>query len=776
MALPEAIFRNAIDLNRYGNKVSTDIARRFVDICVDSVQQIAVLERVGLGDSYRANRLRSIVAQMEKSLSGWKKYANKQVITELQGLAKVEAGFIENQLNKLVPSAAKADLQINGIQISPKFAESIVTIDPTRIKSRAVGQQLARFLGETTLSDSLGANITLPNGNIMQQAFNRIAENSVQLFRSSVEDGLYTGESIAQITKRLIGNSKTRDTANILQMAQKGGILTSPPINQVRTLVRTSVNQVSNTAALNVYKANSKVTKKYEYVATLDSRTSAVCSALDGRVFAYEDGPKPPQHFNCRSTIVPEIDYDNLPFDPPKGIARRSSVDGLMPASMNYGEWLYMQPNKVQAQILGGKLNPKTNKYEGAFRYFQRLASKNDNPRQALSKFVRADGSRITLTQLKARYGKPENIPIVSTPVPKPAKVAPRKAPKDTYAPTVQPKIAISRGKDIVAGRLASLDGFRKEYKGLLRQHTETRGEISVIQEKLNAIVRKMNKTSSMAKFVELDKTRDPFKAAKAVLVTKKQSIRADLARIEKQGTMQMFELRKEAIANSTITSAEAKEAIKNISFIGQKKGRDLIKADLEEFALMFNGGGITKRGRKIKYRPNQIDTVKIASGRAHNTSSGRGGSLIKVPAESTGYFGENDVRATVFHEAAHSLEGFNEKNASLAIAFRNNRVKSLTPVSPKNLKGTISDGYSLREAVLKDSFISPYVGRPYRTSSIDTNIIPKGVKAGEVFDEATEVISMGAEHFSDPENMFRLYQADPEHFYMILSLTRTTY
>ena len=776
MALPEAIFRNALDLNRYSNKVSTDIARRFVDICVDSVQQISVLERVGLGDSYRANRLRSIVAQLEKSLSGWKKYANKHVIGELQELAKVEAGFIENQLEKLVPSAAKANLQINGIKISPKFAESIVTIDPTKIKSRAVGQQLARFLGETSLSDNLGAAMSLPNGNIMQQAFNRIAENSVQLFRSSVEEGLFVGETTAQITRRLLGNSKAKDTANILQMAQKGGILTTPPINQVRTLVRTSINQVSNTAALNVYKANSDVTKKYRYVATLDSRTSAVCSALDGRMFTYDEGPKPPQHFNCRSTIVPVVDYDNLPFDPPKSIAKRSSVDGRLPASTNYGEWLYMQPNKVQAQILGGKFNPKTNKYEGAFRYFQRLAGKENDPRQALAKFVRADGSRMTLTQLKARYGKPENIPIVSTPVPKPAKVAPRKAPKDTYKPTVQPKIAISRGKDIVAGRLASLDGYRKEYKGLLRQHTETRGEIQVITDKMNTLARKMNKTYNIEKWRELDKQRDALKASKKPLLDKKLSIRSDLARIEKQGTLQMFELRKEAIANSTITRAEAKEAIKNMSFIGQKEGRDIIKADLEEFALMFNGGGITKRGRKIKYRPNQIDTVKIASGRAHNTSSGRGGSLIKVPAESTGYFGENDVKATLFHEAAHSLEGFNEKNASLAIAFRNNRVKSLTPVSPKKLKGTISDGYYLREAVLEDSFISPYVGRPYRTSSMDTNIIPKGVKAGEIFDEATEVISMGAEHFSDPENMFRLFQADPDHFYMILSLTRTTY
>ena len=91
-------------------------------------------------------------------------------------------------------------------------------------------------------------------------------------------------------------------------------------------------------------------------------------------------------------------------------------------------------------------------------------------------------------------------------------------------------------------------------------------------------------------------------------------------------------------------------------------------------------------------------------------------------------------------------------------------------------MKGTISDGYYLREAVIRDTFISPYVGRPYRTTGRDITKLPKGVDVGEVYDEATEVISMGAEHFSDPENMFRLYQADPEHFFMILSLTRTTY
>ena len=64
--------------------------------------------------------------------------------------------------------------------------------------------------------------MTLPNGNIVQQAFDKIADDSVQLFRRTVQDGLMTGETTPQITRRLLGNSKEGATANILQMAQKG--------------------------------------------------------------------------------------------------------------------------------------------------------------------------------------------------------------------------------------------------------------------------------------------------------------------------------------------------------------------------------------------------------------------------------------------------------------------------------------------------------------------------------------------------------------------------
>ena len=643
MALPETIFRNALDLNRYGNKVSTDIARRFVDICVDSVQQIAVLERVGLGDSYRANRLRSIVAQMEKSLSGWKKYANKHVIGELQELAKVEAGFIENQLEKLVPSAAKANLQINGIQISPKFAESIVTIDPTKIKSRAVGQQLARFLGETTLSDALGANITLPNGNIMQQAFNRIAENSVQLFRSSVEDGLLVGESTAQITRRLLGNSKAKDTANILQMAQKGGILTTPPINQVRTLVRTSINQVSNTAALNVYKANSDVTKKYRYVATLDSRTSAVCSALDGRVFTYEDGPKPPQHFNCRSTIVPEIDYDNLPFDPPREGKRPSDFAGIaikMPASMNYGEWLLAQPNKIQAQILGGKLNKATNKYEGAFRYFQRLAGKENDPRQALAKFVRADGSRITLTQLKARYGKPENIPL--TPIGKPVEAAVATA-KKTKTSITSPTMT-TEGVDtwLETNKLGDIQEF--------------------LESSLDSVEKLGGLTATNVKKMRLF-----MKKGKIVNQFNMQN--------EKTGNLQQLGERFLKGKNLEAFAASNQTVVKRFDWINNKLPEKSISANTRDWQKMWNGKGNFRLGSHKDLFDDSIQSLKA------------GGFIEDQPIQFT-----RKVENYLFGNATGGTHGYTIFNSAMVHTRLKTTARKIGNISARNIRASVKE------------------------------------------------------------------------------------
>ncbi len=178
---------------------------------------------------------------------------------------------------------------------------------------------------------------------------------------------------------------------SVKRLAQAGGQLTNVANQQVVALVRTSINQVANAAAEQVYVANQDVTPKYRYVATLDTRTSAICRALDGREFEYGKGPQPPQHFNCRSTIVPIIDPDILP---PSKVAKRASMDGPVPANESYGQWLSKQPKAVQAEVLGPE----------KVAYFTRLSNKY-GAKDAIAKMVRDDGSELTLKQLRQRYG-----------------------------------------------------------------------------------------------------------------------------------------------------------------------------------------------------------------------------------------------------------------------------------------------------------------------------------------------------------------------------------
>ena len=171
--------------------------------------------------------------------------------------------------------------------------------------------------------------------------------------------------------------------------------------HQVTTIVRTSINQVANTASQKVYEANQEITERYEYISTLDSRTSAICARLDGQIFEYGKGPTPPQHFNCRSTTVPVIDkswYKERGYEPPTEGRRaakwgKDQIGKQVPAGMTYADWLKEQPRSVQAEVLG--------KWKS--KYFTQL-SKTEGPQAALRKIIRIDGSELTLEQLKKRY------------------------------------------------------------------------------------------------------------------------------------------------------------------------------------------------------------------------------------------------------------------------------------------------------------------------------------------------------------------------------------
>ena len=180
----------------------------------------------------------------------------------------------------------------------------MVTTDPTQLNVVALSDDLFAAVQGAPATFSLtaaqGATITLPNGEVITKAFRGIAVDQAERFSQVVRQGLLTGETTPSIAKRLIGNLQFGEEAKtVRQLVAAGGQATAVADNQVMALVRTSINQVANTASQQVYEANQDITKKYRYVATLDSRTSSICAALDGREFEYGKGPMPPQHFNC---------------------------------------------------------------------------------------------------------------------------------------------------------------------------------------------------------------------------------------------------------------------------------------------------------------------------------------------------------------------------------------------------------------------------------------------------------------------------------------------
>lgn len=167
------------------------------------------------------------------------------------------------------------------------------------------------------------------------------------IVRSGLASSLSNDQIISNISRRATSLSRT----------------------QVSTLTRTAVTQITNDATNRVYDLNRDVIRGYQYVATLDGRTSIICARLDGRTFRLDSEfrPQPPQHFNCRSTTIPVLKSAGA-IDQVQGNnrirkrnlrnitdARRASLNGAVPARMSYPEWLRTQPNEIRLNLLGSQ-------------------------------------------------------------------------------------------------------------------------------------------------------------------------------------------------------------------------------------------------------------------------------------------------------------------------------------------------------------------------------------------------------------------------------------
>ena len=308
--------RHRIALERYSTTQVRQVLRYLLTVEKDLTGKIAAAGIEGLNVKQQEAMLKSVRELYADAYETLLKKLNK----DFAGLSKAEAEFQKGYMKK----AAKVDGFVS--EVGAGFTFQNVSVASAYAVAKAKPLQ-GRFL-EDWLDDLEPSHVQ------------RVEEQ----LRISFTEGESTSKAIARI----------RDVSGINRRGAEA-------------IVRTANTHISTAISDEVYEKNKKVLKGWQFVATLDSRTTLICAGLDGNVYKVGEGPRPPRHIRCRSTTMPVI----LGVKP---VGRES-----------YESWLKRQSAEVQDDILGPTRGDLYRK--GKF---------------DVERFTDAKGKTLTLEQLKS--------------------------------------------------------------------------------------------------------------------------------------------------------------------------------------------------------------------------------------------------------------------------------------------------------------------------------------------------------------------------------------
>ncbi|VVN21153.1 hypothetical protein PS662_04375 [Pseudomonas fluorescens] len=295
--------------------------------------------RVAAGlSAYGSQRYTSQIETLQGDLRGIYDDLKGRAQLDLGEFAVYEAEFNATMLGKVVKAV---------VQLSVPSAEMVAAAalaDPLQLEARKGVQR-----------------------NSIAGALDQFGTKKAAEIIGEIQIGSSLGETSQQIGRRL---------TSVHQLQH----------DQASSLVRTMTNHIASTARVETLKANDDILQGMRRVATLDSKTTLFCMSIDQTIIPL-DGPRPPYHWGCRTTIVPvlkdefarEIAGSTRPSIGPDGVA-------LVSSKTSYQEWLARQPASFQRDILG------PNRYA--------LFSKGE---LTLDKFIDDNGKTLTLQQLRER-------------------------------------------------------------------------------------------------------------------------------------------------------------------------------------------------------------------------------------------------------------------------------------------------------------------------------------------------------------------------------------
>ena len=310
---------HSIDLTRYSNSVIRRIIALLNKTDRDLANQItAALERLP-AESFTVERLDALLQSVRQTNAAAYQQVNQLIETELKDLVQYESAYQYQLFASTLP-----------VQVS--------------VAAVNVGQVYAAALARPFSISKDGA---VP----LNEYLKGIEANRAAKIRNAIRMGIIEGEPTDKIVRRIMGTKSLNYADGLMEESRR----------HVEGMVRTAVSHTADVTRQNFYAENNDLLKGWQFVATLDSRTSITCASLSGKIFPIGSGPRPPRHINCRSTSTPVIrSWKELGIDLPEPmVGTRSSMDGQVPADLTFSKWLRGKSASVQDDILGatrGKL------------------------------------------------------------------------------------------------------------------------------------------------------------------------------------------------------------------------------------------------------------------------------------------------------------------------------------------------------------------------------------------------------------------------------------
>lgn len=356
--LQSASIGHAVDLQHLSNAEVRKIIALLNSVDADLRKLlIDAIEKAGT-NTYTAQRMNTVLASVLALNKAIYASIGEAMIEVVGELAAYEIGYQQALFTAVIPQQVLVTVSLN-------------TVNLAQVREIAMSRPF--------------------QGRLLKEWMGDLEKDRAARIRNGIRIGMTEGQTTSQIVRRVMGLKEEGYADGLLNRSRK----------DIEAVVRTAISHTAQGARDAHYRANEDLIAEVSWLSTLDNRTSEECRVRDRLRYTNDThqpiGHKVPWlsgpgriHFCCRSTSTPIIKgWEELRLSKGLPESTRASMDGQVPRSTSYSEWLASQSAERQDEILGptrGKLLREGGMKPGDFY--------NDK------------GKFLSLEELKARDGK----------------------------------------------------------------------------------------------------------------------------------------------------------------------------------------------------------------------------------------------------------------------------------------------------------------------------------------------------------------------------------